>query len=185
MTDTRKIVKVFLGSPGDLKNERRIAKSVVDEFNKLWAESLGYHVELIGWEDTVSQLGRPQTIINRELDRCELFIGMMFKRWGTPPAGSSRYTSGFEEEFERSVSRHGETGKPEISLLFRSIDSEALIDPGQELAKVVAFRDKIIANKTLLYEEFGAASEFEAKFRACITNYVPEARSGGGGQIIR
>jgi hypothetical protein len=85
MADSRKIIKVFLASPGDLQDERRAAKSVVDEFNKLWADMLGYHVELVGWEDIVSRYGRPQALINRDLERCELFIGMIWKRWGTPP----------------------------------------------------------------------------------------------------
>ncbi len=84
MTDTRKIIRVFLASPGDLQDERRTAKAVVEEFNKLWADAMGYHVELIGWEDTISQYGRPQGIINQDLERCELVIGMMWKRWGTP-----------------------------------------------------------------------------------------------------
>ncbi|SRR5216684_1180942 len=91
MVDTRKIVKVFLASPGDLRDERTTAKLAVDEFNNLWADSLGYHVELVGWEDTVSAYGRPQATINRDLERCEFFIGMMWKRWGTPPDVSGPY----------------------------------------------------------------------------------------------
>ena len=79
MASSRKIVKVFLGSPGDLKDERRTAKHVVDVFNKQWADNLGVHVELVGWEDTVSRWGRPQESINRDLDQCELFIGVMWK----------------------------------------------------------------------------------------------------------
>ncbi len=54
MADSRKIIKAFLASPGDLTEERRVAKSVVDDFNENWADDLGYQVELVGWEDTVS-----------------------------------------------------------------------------------------------------------------------------------
>jgi hypothetical protein len=96
MADSRKVVKVFIASPGDLQDERRVAKAVVDEFNKLWADKLGYHVELVGWEDTIAGFGRPQDLINRELERCELFVGMIWRRWGTSPAASGPYTSGFE-----------------------------------------------------------------------------------------
>src|SRR6266849_6206912 len=102
MANSRKVVKVFLASPSDLGDERKAAKSVVDEFNGQYAEEFGYQVELVGWEDTISGFARPQAIINRELDRCELFVGLMGKRWGTPPGGSGSYTSGFEEEYERS-----------------------------------------------------------------------------------
>jgi len=135
MADTRKIIKVFLASPGDLSNERLAAKTVVDEFNKLWANTLGYHVELVGWEDTVSRYGRPQELINQDLDLCELFIGMMWKKWGTPPSLDGQYTSGFEEEFERSIRKRREEGRPEISLLFKQVDPDLLNDPGDELKK--------------------------------------------------
>jgi hypothetical protein len=70
MADTRKILKVFLASPGDLKEERRAAKAAVDEINSLVANPFGYHVELVGWEETVSRFGRPQALINAELDHC-------------------------------------------------------------------------------------------------------------------
>jgi hypothetical protein len=172
MTDTRKVVKIFLASPGDLSEERLAAKLVVDEFNHLYAEEFGYQAELIGWEDTVSVYGRPQAVINRELERCELFLGMMWKKWGTPPDNIGKYSSGFEEEFEISVQRRLKTGRPEISLLFKGIDQEFLRDPGDDLKKVLAFKDKLIANKTIFFESFGDIREFETKIRRCISQYI-------------
>src|SRR6266481_2531665 len=132
MITSRKIVKVFLASPGDLQDERRAAKHVVDVFNKQWADNLGVHVELVGWEDTVSRFGRPQESINRDLDQCELFIGVMWKKWGSPPSDDGRYTSGFQEEFERSIESRRTGQRPEISLLFKAIDPELLKDPGED-----------------------------------------------------
>jgi hypothetical protein len=78
----RKIIKAFLASPGDLIDERVAAKQVVESFNELRADSLGYQVELVGWEDTTSGFGRPQEIINRDLDKCDLFIGLIWKEVG-------------------------------------------------------------------------------------------------------
>lgn len=65
MAESRRFVKVFLASPGDLADERKAAKLVVEEFNALLAEEFGYQVELVGWEDTVSVFGRPQATINK------------------------------------------------------------------------------------------------------------------------
>ena len=135
MVDTRKVLKIFLASPGDLPEERRAAKGVVDEINGQFANALGYHVELVGWEDTISGFGRPQAIINAELDHCENFIGLMWKRWGTPPDQSGPYTSGFEEEFERAIEHRKKEGRPEISVLFKEIHADFLRDPGDELKK--------------------------------------------------
>lgn len=172
MPDRRKIVKVFLASPGDLSDERRAAKAAVDEVNGLFANEFGYHVELVGWEDTVSVFGRPQATINAELEDCEYFIGMMWKRWGTPPNLSGPYTSGFEEEFKRSVDRRLRTGRPEISLLFKEIDPELLRDPGDELKKVLAFKSQLVAEKSIYFESFSKIGELEAKLRRCVSKYI-------------
>lgn len=172
MADSRIVVKVFLASPGDLPDERRAAKSVVDDFNALYAEEFGYQVELVGWEDTVSVYGRPQATINRELERCELFVGLMWKRWGTPPDVSGLYSSGFEEEYETSIQRRVSVGRPEISLLFKEIDPDLLRDPGDDLKKVLAFKKKLIAEKKILFETFSDIREFERKLHRCISSYV-------------
>jgi len=82
MTETFRLIRVFLASPGDLPEERRLAKDAVDEINKQIAPLLGFRVELMAWEETLPGYGRPQDIINQELDVCELFIGMMWKKMG-------------------------------------------------------------------------------------------------------
>lgn len=177
MTESRRIVKVFLASPSDLADERRAAKAIVDDFNASWADELGYQVELVGWEDTISEAGRPQAIINRDLEGCEIFVGMMWKRWGTPPDRGGKYTSGFEEEFRTSLARHKQTGQPVVSLLFKEIDAEFLRDPGRDLKKVLAFRDDLISKKELLFEQFRDLREFEGKFRRCVTSHVLRLKS--------
>jgi hypothetical protein len=172
MTETRKIIRVFLASPGDLGDERSIAKNVVDEFNNMLADTFGYQVELMGWEDTVSAYGRPQAVINQDLERCELFIGMMWMRWGTPPDKEGKYTSGFEEEFELSIARRKKTNKPEITMFFKDIEEGRLEDPGQDLNKVIEFKKNIESKKELLFSPFKDTNDFEKKFRRRITKYI-------------
>lgn len=171
MAGTRRFIKVFLASPGDLAEERKVAKAIVDEFNSQLADALGYQVELVGWEDTLPGVGRPQAIINRDLDGCDLFIGMLWKRWGTPP-GAEPYTSGFEEEFNRSMSRNAKEGRPEINLLLKDLDAASLADPGDHLKKVIAFKNQVFAEKKLFAGTFADVRDFEGKFRKCIQGYV-------------
>lgn len=176
VVENRKVLRVFLASPGDLAEERRLAKAVVDDINDCWASELGYQVQLIGWEDTVSVFGRPQSIINQDLERCELFIGMLYKRWGTPPSSEGPYTSGFEEEFEISVRNHRKVGRPQISLFFKLVDDDQLRDPGEELKKVLAFKQKIQDERLVLYEQFSDLVECERKLRRCISRYLLRVR---------
>lgn len=171
MAGTRRFVKVFLASPGDLADERKIAKGVVDDFNSQLAHALGYQVELVGWEDTLPGVGRPQAIINRDLDGCDLFVGMLWKRWGTPP-GTEPYTSGFEEEFNRSMTRNANEGRPEINLLLKELDAASLADPGDHLKKVIEFKKQVFSEKKLLAGAFADVRDFESKFRKCIQGYV-------------
>lgn len=171
MAGTRRFVKVFLASPSDLAEERKVAKAIVDDFNSQLADALGYQVELVGWEDTLPGVGRPQAIINRDLDGCDLFIGMLWKRWGTPP-GTEPYTSGFEEEFNRSMSQNAREGRPEINLLLKDLDAASLADPGDHLKKVIAFKEQVFAEKKLLAVTFADVRDFEGKFRRCIQGYV-------------
>lgn len=177
MLSTRKIIRAFLASPGDLQEERKAIREVVDEFNESWANELGYQVELVGWEETVAGFGRPQHLINQDLDRCDLFLGMIWKRWGTPPDHGGAFSSGFHEEFERSMARREETGSPEIALFFKQIPDEFMVDPGPDLKKVVDFREKIIAGKKILFQNFLTVRDMEILARKCVTTYVNRIRA--------
>ena len=169
----RKVIKVFLGSPSDLGEERKAAKLIVDEENGNHANNLKYHVELVGWEDTVSQYGRAQDLINVDLDQCDYFVGLMWRKWGTPPGPEGHpYSSGFEEEYRRSVDRYKETDKPQISLLFKHIDKDDQVDAGKQLMKVLEFRQKIIDEKEQFFQEFSDLRDFERRFRAIIAKLL-------------
>ena len=129
MSSNRKILYAFLASPSDLPDERKAIRDVIAEFNESWAEALGYQVELLRWEDTAAGSGRPQEIINQDVDRCDLFIGLIYKRWGTPPDKDGKFSSGFHEEFERSMARHANSGSPEIALFFKEIPKKPSENP--------------------------------------------------------
>lgn len=169
----RKIIKVFLASPGDLKAERQAAHRVVGEMNRMSADFWNAQVELVGWEDTVSRFGRAQELINQELDQCELFVGIMWQKWGSAPGGEGHpYTSGFEEEYHRSLQRREETGSPEMSLLFKAPEEGRMEDPGPEITKVLKFRRDVIDGKKILFQDFSELQEFEARLRSLLTDYI-------------
>lgn len=172
MSNNRRIVKIFLASPGDLGDERQVAFRIVEEINRNHADFWGCQVELVGWEDTLSRFGRPQELINIELDQCEYFIGMIWKRWGTPPDQDGVYTSGFEEELKRSIARRDSSGEPEISLLLKTISPDILSDPGEDVKRVLKFKEYIIKEKKILFEKFDDIPQFEVKVRRLIVSYI-------------
>lgn len=171
-SDAIRVIRVFLASPSDLGEERRAARAAVDEINRTVARPNGFHVDLIGWEDTLSTAGRPQAVINEDLESCEMFIGMLWERWGTPPDDAGRFSSGFEEEFSLATERHGQTGKPHMSLFFKDVEKSKLGDPGRELTKVLAFKQKIIDKREILFQPFSTTADLQGNVRMGIAAYI-------------
>ena len=172
MHSTRKILRVFIASPCDLQEERKAIRDEVDEFNESWADEFGYQIELVGWEKTISGSGRPQDLINQGLDQCHLFVGMVWKRWGTSPGHDSGFSSGFQEEFERAKSRYTQNHSPEISLFFKHIPDASMEDPGDQLKQVLQFREKIIEEREFYLQEFSTTAEMAKLARKCINAFV-------------
>src|SRR5216684_1903818 len=119
------IYRIFLASPGDLVPERRFAEEVVIDVNTYMA-SRQWYVELHKWENLSPGFGRAQALINRHIERCDLFVGLLWERWGQP---TGQYTSGFHEEYEVALSRRQRSGKPEIWMAFKTPRRGKLDDP--------------------------------------------------------
>ena len=164
-----KLIRAFIASPRGLEEERRTAHAVAQQVNDTVAREMGGRLELIGWEETLSGIGRPQGLINADMETCDLFIGAIWTKWGMRPALDGPLTSGFEEEFELSRARHGRTGSPLMCVFFKEIDLLHLQDPGDELKKVLAFQEKLQREKNFLYDTFTTPDAFADKVRAFLT----------------
>ena len=173
---TRNILVAFIASPGDAAEERRAAREVIEELNKV-LRNLNWQIDLLGWEDTMPGVARPQEIINKDVDACGLFIGLLWKRWGQP---TGEYSSGFEEEFERALKRREGTGSPEIWLSFKRVDPELLKDPGEQLMQVQAFRQRQIQQRQVLFKEFADVEEWKALLRTWLLQHVLGLQASGG-----
>src|SRR4051794_9088616 len=106
-------VRVFLASPGDVSEERRLAREVVQEVNQTVGESRGLTIRLVGWDTDAAPDwgGDPQSRVNEQIadmSDYDLFVGILWNRFGaaTPRAGS-----GTEEEFNLAVDEFEANGK--------------------------------------------------------------------------
>lgn len=167
-----KLIRAFIASPGGLDIERQAAFAAAAEINKSVAQPLGARLELLGWEETLSGNDRPQAIINAEMETCDLFIGVIWTKWGSRPSLGGPYTSGFEEEFELSRDRFARTQAPVMSMYFKQIDPLQLDDPGEDLKKVLEFQEKLREGKAFLYDTFLNADALAAKVRTFLSNHV-------------
>ena len=160
MPDMRTI-HVFIASPGDLPVERRAFKDVIDGLNSGFGDGAGVKFVPLGWEDTLATTGRrSQSVINKEIDRCEVFVLALHRRWGQEAPDAKPYTSYTEEEFHRALNRWKNTGTPEIFVFFKHVDTASMADPGEQLKKVLAFRKSLEESRKVLYHFFADEKEF-------------------------
>lgn len=178
MSDKR-LIKVFLASPGDLAIERRAFKDQIDLLNLGFGDGAAVEFVPLGWEDTLSAVGRrPQAVINAEIDECHVFILAMNRRWGQD-APDSEYDSYTEEEFHRALDRWKKDRSPEIFAFFKHVDAASMADPGPQLEKVLKFRRELERSRIVLYRFFEDEDAFKGEvdkhLRAYAKGELPKA----------
>jgi tetratricopeptide (TPR) repeat protein len=150
----KKTISVFIASPGDLAEERAKFKESIEELNNGFGIGADVEFDPLGWEDTLALAGRRnQSLINHEIDRCDVFILCLHRRWGQE-APDSAYSSYTEEEFHRALERFKESGKPEIFTFFKRTDPGQEADPGPQLEKVMGFRRQLEESRQVMYRNF-------------------------------
>jgi len=173
MSTKRTVLKVFVGSPGDVNIERQMVPRAIDEINTTKANGLGYHLEAFGWEDTLPGRGRPQQLINEDLLKADLAVLILWKRWGSP---TGSHSSGFYEEYELCV----KSGKP-IHLYLRDVPPDQLGDPGDQLKAVLAFRTEVEKAHELKFARYDEPDRFERILRRHLAEWLDKLPETGEG----
>ena len=163
------VLQVFIASSNDLVAERRAIKEVTDELNAAFSNTAGLQIHLLGWEERLPAYGRAQAQINEDVDKADLFLGFLWRRWGSEP-GDPKYTSGFEEEFNRAVERRDKSASPEISLFFKDANITSKADIDDQLRRVFEFRDAV-ASKKLLFGTFTNIDDWRKQIRNLLLSH--------------
>ena len=170
---TPRIIKVFIGSPNDLAVERRAFKGVIDELNNGFGRGAHVAFEPLGWEDALATIGRrSQSVINQDIDACDVFVLVMWRRWGQDAPDAAPYSSYTEEEFYRALTRYENEGQPTIFVFFKHIDPGQMADPGEQLKKVLAFRKKLEQTRRVLYRSFDDEKSFGLEIDTHLVAYA-------------
>jgi diguanylate cyclase (GGDEF)-like protein len=152
MTTNSLTVSVFVASPGDVAEERSQLEKLVRELNIGVANSKGIVLELIKWEThTWPDFGEDaQDVINQQLSIPDIFIGILWKRFGTP---TKRAASGTQEEFDRVLAHWRVYRRPHILFYFsrRPYYANSLEELAQ-IEKVLNFRVRIREEGALIWE---------------------------------
>lgn len=176
MARTETVLTIFVASPGDVIEERNRLEDAISEWNRTWARDQGLRLELLRWEsDVFPNIGLDaQDVINQQIpDDYDLFVGIMWSRFGTP---TLRAGSGTAEEFERALTRRlGGSEEPGIFFYFKDAPvSPSKIDTDQ-LKAVQLFKDRLATHGVLRWE-FGGPDQFEKLVALHITKFVQSTR---------
>lgn len=156
---------VFIASPADVLNERRIVKQVIDDWNASVGQTLDIRLSPVAWETNATpRMGdTPQALINRELvSVCDILVGIFWTRIGSPTETAA---SGTIEEIEQFV----DAKKPAL-IYFSSIPIDPNKIDADQHKKLEEF--KYSARKNGLIGEFSSTEELRAKLQANLTRCV-------------
>lgn len=146
----------MIASPGDVAEERNIAREVIHDWNDINSQRSKVMLASVGWDSHSSpELGaRPQQLINeRVLKDCDLLVGIFWTRLGTP---TGKAQSGTVEEIEEHVA----SGKPAM-IYFSSKPVSLESVEIEQYRQVKAIRESW--QKRGLIETFDDAHEFRQK----------------------
>jgi len=172
------VIKVFVGSPGNTKEERQIINQVVSDFNKNYGNDASIQINLLLWEeDAYPGIGSyPQDVINKQIPDYDIFIGLMSTKFGSP---TPKARSGTEEEFDRAIEKHYRfKDKSNIMFYFKNSSIKMLeIDP-DELLQIHRFRKKV-GDLGVLYYIYETTDDFRRMFNSHLYKQIKYLMSKG------
>jgi energy-coupling factor transporter ATP-binding protein EcfA2 len=159
--------RIFVASPGDVARERQVAREVILSLSSRLGAYGGFVLEPVGWETHANvDAGRPQSLINPLVRECDVFVGILWSRFGTQTGVAE---SGTAEEFDEAVRVREQTGDRPTMMVFFSdaaVSMERLRDAEgrRQFDKAQEFRDRYEKSGGLA-GRYNDVHEFERKLR--------------------
>jgi hypothetical protein len=140
--------RIFIGSPGELDEERKCFRNKLRTSTDMNAEPRGVVFHPVGWEDILGGVGRAQERINEGIKRCDYAIFVLHDRWGSPSGDGN--TSRTEAELALAEELYKDNKIRNIVLFFRKVNRRQMRDPGEQLKRVIDFKRRIEEEESML-----------------------------------
>jgi len=174
MPKTITCIRIFIASPSDLDEERKVIMEVIKELNITLPQQYGILIEPISWE-TYSFPGAgkdPQDVINSQLPNdYDILLCMFWSRIGTT---TKRSKSGTIEEFEIAYKRWLDNNKA-VRLMVYFKNSPIAPDKidSQQFAKLQKFR-KSLGDRGIFYSTFINGEDLPQYVRIHLNRQIQE-----------
>ncbi|MGD0884333.1 MAG: DnaB-like helicase C-terminal domain-containing protein [Thermodesulfovibrionales bacterium] len=163
-----KRIKLFMASPDDTSEERRIYTEVVESINRSRGTLEDFYLEPVKWESyAYPETGNPQDIINRLLEDAELVIIVFWNKIGAP---TKNFPSGTMEEFFVASDNFRATGKPSIKIYFRKPSVPKNKVDAEELVKLFEVKESI--KNMALYKDYETQEDFRKLLHEHINGWL-------------
>ena len=176
-------IRIFLASPSDVNDERRVVSDIISELNRTISPDLDVFIRLIRWEDMVPGVGKTaqQVILDQaDIESSDAFIEVLWNRFGTP---TGQAASGTEEEFNLACKALRLHDRPRIMLYFcKRLSNLVMKDELEQKQRVVAFKEKITGQA--LFKEYESLEEFRSTLREDLTKYLLTFKTTGSLPIL-
>lgn len=176
-------LRILIASPGDVHQERKKLRTVIQEVSHDFAEPEGLILDPIMWESHVTPgFGKDaQDVVNQQLGNFDIFVGLFWSRLGTP---TGRALSGSVEELEWALSilqREPLTHKVLVYFCLREINPMNI--DVEQLAKVQKLRAHLKSLGGLL-GEYIAVEDLEAQFKTHLRLLIKQYGKSWGNASI-
>ena len=155
-------IKVFVSCPSDVEDEKQLVRDVCDSLTAVYSETKNIQITVVDWKkDVFPEITgeRTQSIINNQIGEYDIYIGILWKRFGNKQENGLTPT---EEEFEEAFRRRQKTGKPVIKLFFKRDEySPNGTYEEQQGYEVQKFKEEIRNRDIGLYADFKGKLEFQ------------------------
>lgn len=158
-----KIIKIFLASSSELKDDREQFEIFINRQNKKYIEQ-GIFLELVVWEDFIDAMSktRLQDEYNKAITECHIFVSLFHTKVG-------KYT---EEEFLKALETFKANGNLRIYTYFKN----APINAGQigsEIITLLNFKERL-HNLGHFHTSYADINDLKHKFSEQLNKIMPK-----------
>jgi hypothetical protein len=170
-------LRILVSGPSDTEAEKGALKAVVADLGAILEKSKHITLRLVSWPDAIRPgVGAdPQSVINPQIGQCDIFIGLLGARFGTP---TPRTGSGTEEEFLDALKRfRTDTTSVRLHFYFGRSPQDPFSLDAEQLAKVQEFRESL-SSHGVLYATFADTADFTSTARRHLEHLIENEWSG-------